>query len=88
MVSSQWSVVSSFPATDYWLSLLFRNRLRAIRLGVIFGLGFCGIELGQVVAGCSDIVPAAVLEIDQGFVVEIDSDDSADDSSKQAMVDI
>src|SRR5579884_3377371 len=57
-------------------------RLSAVRLGVVLRLGSRGIQLLQVFGRRSNIVPAAILKIDQGFLVAVNRDDAADDASK------
>src|SRR5437588_2174326 len=57
--------------------LLFRDRLRAVDV-LVLDLAFFGVELGQKLLGGCYIVPAAVLEVDDGLAVEVDRDDAAD----------
>src|SRR5262249_8830616 len=59
-------------------ALLLRDRLGAVHV-LVLGLAFCAIELGQELGRWSDIVPAAVLKIDDRFVVPVDRDDASDD---------
>ena len=68
--------------TYYGLGLLLRKRLGAIGLGIILGLGLGWVELGQAFARCGYVVPAAVLKIDQGLVVEVDRDNPPDNAGK------
>jgi hypothetical protein len=68
------------------LSLFIGNRLSAIDV-LVLGLGGCRIEFAQIFLGSGNVVPAAVLEIDQRLVVVIDRDDTsneADDSRFRA----
>src|SRR5438132_3525597 len=64
------------------LALLFRDWLSAVRLVIVLCFGFGGIELFQAIGRGVDVVPAAVLEIDDGLAVEIDRDHAADNAGE------
>src|SRR5262249_24049526 len=63
------------------LSLFLGNRLGAVDVLVLV-LGGCGVEAAQALVGGGDVVPPAVLEIDQGLAVEVDRDDPADEAGE------
>src|SRR5262245_36143205 len=63
------------------LSLFFRHRLGAVHV-LVFGFSLGGIEFLKTVGGGGDVVPAAVLKIDQGLAVVIDGDYTADNALK------
>src|SRR5206468_1974879 len=62
--------------------LLLGDRLGGVNRAVVLGLGLLGVEDAQVVGRGGDVVPAAVLEVDDRLAVAVDGDDAADDAGE------
>src|SRR5207249_1505541 len=62
-------------------SLFFRNRLSAVDVFVL-GLALSRVDFRQVFGGSGDVIPATILEIDQGLIAPVDGNDSADNPFK------
>src|SRR5262249_30242263 len=61
---------------DY-LTLFVRKGLCAVRLGIELGLGLGRIDSVRKFTGRGDVIPAAVLEIDERLAVPVDRDHPA-----------
>src|SRR5437016_717214 len=68
------------------LPLPCRQRLGAVDVLVLF-LPLGGVKLAQEIGRGGNVVPAAVLEIDQGLAVVVDRDDPADSVAKAFQLD-
>src|SRR5919201_4381876 len=80
MTAGDWLVIGVW-ALVISLALLLRDRLGAVDV-LVLGLRGLGVELAEVLRRGVDVVPAAVLEVDQGLVVAVDRDDAADDAGE------
>src|SRR5262249_18804453 len=61
------------------LPLLRRVRLGRVDRGVVLALCLGGVDERQKLLRGGDVVPAAVLEVDEGLLVAVDRDDAAND---------
>src|SRR5262249_54556013 len=68
----------------HYSPLFLRNGLCTVRLGIVLRFSGLGVELAQVIRG--DVVPAAVLKIDQGPVVVVYRYNAANNPGKASQL--
>src|SRR5690348_1575944 len=64
------------------LPLLRWVRLGRVDGGVVRALDLGGVDDRQILLRGGDVVPAAVLKVDEGLLIAVDRDDTANDAGK------